>query len=61
LINNFYVKFFFEKDENPIYVWNDSKFVDYAKTCYENKENCLIFPHQQFYSDMIWLSSIQYI
>ncbi len=59
--NNFYIKYFYKKDENPLYVWGNKIFIDYIDYCHDKKQNCIIIPHQQIYSDMIWLSSIQYI
>jgi hypothetical protein len=49
------------KDENPILVWKGEIFNHYNKYCHENKKNCQIIPHQQFYADLIWISSIQYV
>jgi hypothetical protein len=56
-----YKKYFLKKDENPIYIWNDLVFQDFASNCHENNEDCLIFPHQQFYTDLMWISSIQFV
>lgn len=58
---NSYVNYFFKKDANPIYVWKDKIFTDFAEQCHKNKQNCLILPHQQTYSDLVWLNSIQYV
>lgn len=56
-----YKKYFIKKDEDPIYVWNDSVFEEFALDCHEKDKNCLIFPNQQFYTDLIWISSIQFV
>jgi len=56
-----YAEFFFAKDENPVYVWNNKLFQNYANYCDDNNQNCIIFPHQQLYSSLMWVSSIQYI
>ncbi len=58
---NYYKKFFFLKDENPILVWKNKIISSYVKKCHQNEKNCLIIPHQQFYSDLIRISSIQYV
>ena len=58
---NYYKKFFYLKDENPILVWRNETIKKYIKKCHQNKKNCLIIPNQQFYADLIWISSIQYV
>lgn len=56
-----YAEFFFVKDENPVYVWNNKIFENYSDYCDGIKQNCIIFPHQQLYSSIMWIWSIQYI
>jgi hypothetical protein len=61
LYKNYYYKYFFAKDENPVLVWKDDSFKNFVKYCHDHKLNCQIIPHQQFYADLIWISSIQYV
>lgn len=61
LVPQNYITYFFLKDEDPIYVW-DNKIVEaYNKDCQQKWINCSIMPFQQLYSSFLWLSSIQYI
>lgn len=60
-IDSSYIKYFMLKDENPRYVWNSQLFKWYTDYCHENSLNCIVFPHQQFYTDLMWIWSIQYI
>jgi hypothetical protein len=58
---NFYKKFFYLKNENPTLVRKNEIIKDYITKCHQEKKNCLIIPHQQFYADLMWISSIQYV
>lgn len=60
-ISQYYVKYFYERNENPVYVMNDKVFTDYIDDCHRRKDNCIYFPHQQVYADIIWLTSVQYM
>lgn len=55
------MKYFLYKDQDPIYVWKNKTFTDYANYCHKNKLNCMILPHQQTYADLVWMNSIQYV
>lgn len=57
----FYKKYISNSKNKPNYVRNAKVFQKYQNYCHQNKKNCIIFPHQQTYSDIIWISSIQYI
>lgn len=73
LVDNFYIKYIAKRNENPVYVWKNDVFRWYAEDCHKKivtninwsgnwkPTSCLIFPHQQTYSDIVWLTSIQYI
>lgn len=58
---NFYGKYFIQKNEHPIFVRKNDIFSWYQNYCFQNKLNCIVFPNQEFYADIIWLSSIQYV
>lgn len=58
---NNYINYFYYKNEQPVFVWNDNVFKEYVDFCFENNQNCIIFPFQKTYADFIWLSSIQYV
>jgi len=56
-----YKKTFFLQNQDPIYVWKNKTFTEYANYCHSNKLNCIVFPHQQTYADFVWMNSIQYV
>lgn len=60
-IQNFYVKYFYMKNKDPIYLWKNEKFIEYMNKCKNEEKNCIIIPNQQLYADIVWMGSIQYI
>ncbi len=60
-IENSYVKYFWQKNENPTYVFSTPIIAKYSDKCYREWKNCSMFVDQELYADFQWLSSIQYI
>ncbi len=58
---NFYAKYWMFKNEDPTFVRKNSIFSKYQDYCSQNHFNCIIFPQQQLYADIVWISSIQYL
>ncbi len=61
MVDNFYIKYFYVKDNDPKMLWDDKIFAEYKDYCHKNEKKCMIFPHQQTYSSFLWISSIQYV
>ncbi len=60
-IKNNYITFYIKKNEDPTYLFKSDIFDQYNKYCHQHKKNCIIFPFQQIYADLLWLGTIQYL
>ncbi len=61
IVKNNYIYFYIKKSEDPTYIFKSDIFEQYAKNCHKEWKNCIIFPFQKIYADILWLWAIQYL